>query len=148
MKPEDYPKWEGWDNEESLDRQVLGHQLWKPTKRAQQPRSHVVGGIVLVLGILFLLVWGLSGCAGATETFPTVEVPEIDIPIPTVEAPELDTPLPSMPRSGCDPSYPSVCIPSAPPDLDCGDIPHRRFQVIGVDPHGFDGDGDGVGCER
>lgn len=48
----------------------------------------------------------------------------------------------------CDPSYPGVCIPPSPPDLDCGDIPHRRFQVIPPDPHRFDGDSDGVGCER
>jgi hypothetical protein len=136
------------DNEGKLDQEVLGHQLWEPTKRAQQPRLRVVGGIVLALGILFLLVWSLSGCGGATEPFPPVEAPDLDLPIPTVEAPELDTPLPSMPRGGCHPSYPSVCIPSAPPDLDCGDIPHSRFQVIGADPHGFDGDGDGVGCER
>ena len=47
----------------------------------------------------------------------------------------------------CDPSYPDVCIPSPPPDLNCGDIAHRRFRVIGSDPHGFDRDGDGVGCE-
>lgn len=47
----------------------------------------------------------------------------------------------------CDPSYPSVCIPPPPPDLDCGDIPHRRFRVIGKDPHRFDRDRDGIGCE-
>jgi len=47
----------------------------------------------------------------------------------------------------CDPSYPSVCIPSYPPDLDCGDISYRRFDVIGSDPHGFDSDNDGIGCE-
>jgi micrococcal nuclease len=47
----------------------------------------------------------------------------------------------------CHPSYPTVCIPPPPPDLDCGDISYRRFQVVGSDPHGFDGDGDGVGCE-
>jgi micrococcal nuclease len=49
--------------------------------------------------------------------------------------------------SSCDPSYPGVCIPSPPPDLDCGDISYRRFDVRGSDPHGFDGDNDGVGCE-
>lgn len=48
----------------------------------------------------------------------------------------------------CDPSYPDVCIPPPPPDLDCGDIPHRRFRVVPPDPHRFDRDGDGVGCER
>jgi micrococcal nuclease len=48
----------------------------------------------------------------------------------------------------CDASYPTVCIPPSPPDLDCGDIPHRRFAVRPPDPHRFDGEGDGVGCER
>jgi micrococcal nuclease len=47
----------------------------------------------------------------------------------------------------CDPAYPSVCIPPPPPDLDCSDIPHRRFRVLAPDPHNFDRDRDGVGCE-
>ena len=47
----------------------------------------------------------------------------------------------------CDPSYPTVCITPYPPDLDCGDIPHRRFEVVPPDPHGFDRDRDGIGCE-
>jgi micrococcal nuclease len=50
-------------------------------------------------------------------------------------------------RPGCDPAYPTVCIPPAPPDLDCGDIPFRRFEVLPPDPHRFDRNGDGVGCE-
>lgn len=49
--------------------------------------------------------------------------------------------------SNCHPSYPGVCIPPPPPELDCKDISYRRFQVIPPDPHNFDGDGDGVGCE-
>lgn len=48
----------------------------------------------------------------------------------------------------CDPSYPSVCIAPPPPDLDCADVAARRFRVIAPDPHRFDGDGDGFGCER
>jgi hypothetical protein len=51
------------------------------------------------------------------------------------------------PRSKCDPSYPSVCIPRPPPDLDCADVPYSDFAVRPPDPHGFDGDNDGVGCE-
>ena len=47
----------------------------------------------------------------------------------------------------CDSSYPDVCIPPPPPDLDCGDVPYRRFRVVGSDSHGFDGDDDGIGCE-
>jgi micrococcal nuclease len=58
-------------------------------------------------------------------------------------------PPPAAPalRPGCDPSYPTVCIPSPPPDLDCADVLHVAFSVRGADPHRFDGDGDGVGCE-
>jgi micrococcal nuclease len=40
-----------------------------------------------------------------------------------------------------------VCIPSPPPDLDCGDIADRRFIVLPPDPHNFDGDANGIGCE-
>jgi micrococcal nuclease len=32
-------------------------------------------------------------------------------------------------------------------DLDCGDIPYRRFTVVPPDPHNFDGDHDGIGCD-
>lgn len=53
----------------------------------------------------------------------------------------------AAPSGGCDPSYPDVCIPAPPPDLDCGDVPDRRFRVRGADPHRFDSDADGVGCE-
>jgi len=61
-----------------------------------------------------------------------------------------DSPQPATARTdaaGCDASYPTVCIPPYPPDLDCGQIGFRRFQVVPPDPHGFDGDRDGVGCE-
>ena len=48
---------------------------------------------------------------------------------------------------GCDPSYPDFCIKSPPPDLDCSDISKKNFKVTGSDPHGFDADNDGIGCE-
>ena len=60
---------------------------------------------------------------------------------------EVKAPASGGGGGGCDPSYPTVCIPPPPPDLDCGDIPYTNFTVIGKDPHGFDGNGDGVGCE-
>jgi len=50
-------------------------------------------------------------------------------------------------ENNCDQSYPSVCIPSPPPDLDCSDIIYRKFMVLQPDPHMFDGDKDGIGCE-
>jgi hypothetical protein len=61
---------------------------------------------------------------------------------------ELPTPGPGgSAGTGCDPAYPTVCIPPPPPDLDCGDIPYRNFKVLPPDPHRFDGDHDGIGCE-
>jgi micrococcal nuclease len=48
----------------------------------------------------------------------------------------------------CDASYPDFCIPPNAADLDCPDIPYRRFRVNQPDPHGFDRDRDGIGCER
>jgi micrococcal nuclease len=64
-------------------------------------------------------------------------------PVGTTESP-VGT---SMPPGTCDSSYPTVCIAPPPPDLDCGDIPHRRFAVLPPDPHRFDGDRNGIGCE-
>ena len=53
----------------------------------------------------------------------------------------------------CEPSYPTVCIrlKSEVGDLDCGDSSYTNFtvrhSVTPADPHVFDGDKDGVGCE-
>jgi micrococcal nuclease len=78
------------------------------------------------------------GCALVTAPLPTTP-PRAPDPVPLPTQP---------PASGnCHPSYPTVCIPPPPPDLDCKDIPHKRFQVVGDDPHNFDRDGDGIGCE-
>ncbi len=52
------------------------------------------------------------------------------------------------PSGACDPAYPDVCIPLPPPDLDRGDLPYRNFRVFPPDPHHFDGDRDGIGCEN
>jgi len=46
----------------------------------------------------------------------------------------------------CDPAYPDFCIKSPPPDLNCPDV-SEDFKVLPPDPHGFDTDGDGIGCE-
>ena len=51
----------------------------------------------------------------------------------------------------CDPSYPEVCLPAAP-TLACADVGFMLSVIhdpsIGAyDPHGFDADFDGLGCE-
>jgi hypothetical protein len=72
-------------------------------------------------------------------------------PTTTTTAPPPPTPPPVPAAGNCAPSYPDVCIPPPPPDLDCKDVSYRRFLVIynvpSPDPHRFDGDHDGVGCE-
>ena len=65
---------------------------------------------------------------------------------PTAKPTPKPTPKPTT-SANCDPSYPTVCIPPYPPDLDCGDISYRNFVVLEPDPHRFDGDNDGIGCE-
>jgi uncharacterized repeat protein (TIGR01451 family) len=58
---------------------------------------------------------------------------------------------PPPPRGNCAASYPDICIPPPPPDLDCNQIPYQNFRVIynvpDPDPHRFDADRDGIGCE-
>ncbi len=83
-------------------------------------------------------LWG--ACAGpAPAPSPAAAVAS--------RAPAAVVPAPAAARGNCDPAYPSVCIPPPLPDLDCGEIPHRRFAVLAPDPHRFDGNSDGVGCE-
>lgn len=67
-------------------------------------------------------------------------------PRPPTATPRPPTATPTR-AAACSPSYPTVCIPPPPPDLDCKDISFRRFTVLPPDPHGFDGDHDGIGCE-
>lgn len=91
--------------------------------------------------------------AAPTETpLPTATIQPSSTPVPpTQPPPPTSKPAPTEPPAvdnDCSPAYPDVCIPPPPPDLDCGDIPYRRFKVLPPDPHRFDGrDNDGIGCE-
>jgi micrococcal nuclease len=63
----------------------------------------------------------------------------------TAEAQAIGLHIPQ--GANCHPSYPTICIPPPPPDLDCGvDITAKGFPVLPPDPHGLDGDNDGLGC--
>jgi hypothetical protein len=72
-------------------------------------------------------------------------------PTTTAPPPPTTTAQTTTVAGNCAPSYPDVCIAPPPPDLDCGDIPFRNFRVIYTvpdpDPHRFDADHDGIGCE-
>lgn len=95
-------------------------------------------------GEVTLNLYVAPGPAPASGTPPT-PTPR-PTPPPAVPAPVVTAP-PAAGGGNCHPSYPSVCIPPPPPDLNCADIPHRFFPVRPPDPHGFDGNNDGVGCE-
>lgn len=69
----------------------------------------------------------------------------------------IPAPQPPVPQDtgngesgNCDSSYPDFCLPPSWEigDLDCGDIPYRWFTVYPPDSHNFDGDFDGIGCEK
>ena len=76
---------------------------------------------------------------------PTQQATPAPTPQPTLAPPAAPTPVP-MQQGNCDPSYPMVCIAPFPPDLNCGDIPYTNFKVVPPDPHGFDGNNDGIAC--
>jgi micrococcal nuclease len=64
-----------------------------------------------------------------------------DVPLKQPSAP----PKPEAPGGNCAPGY-DPCVPPYPPDVDCADV-DGPINVTGSDPHGLDGDGDGVACE-
>jgi hypothetical protein len=60
---------------------------------------------------------------------------------------DLNVPGMVTDRSNCEKSYPDVCISPPPPYLTCDELSVTRFKVFGDDPHGFDPDKDGLGCD-
>ncbi len=107
----------------------------------------------------------LSGCGAETQgsassptfaaiptTTPTTTAPTTtELPATSTTANPPSSPRPVAPAGSvaCSPAYPDFCVPPSPPDLDCPDVaPHKRFTVLAPDPHRFDSDGDGIGCER
>lgn len=68
---------------------------------------------------------------------------------PAAAAPPPPAPIAAPTAGGnCHPAYPDDCIPPPPPDLDCGDIKRMvRVDHRHGDPHGFDANNDGWGCE-
>jgi hypothetical protein len=71
----------------------------------------------------------------------------------SVESTQIEVPVGSKPHAAaqadeCDPNYDSYsCVPAVDYDLDCSDGYFDDVEVLGYDPHGFDADGDGWGCE-
>jgi micrococcal nuclease len=87
---------------------------------------------------------GQSGTRGVTTVTNETVAPVSMEPAPVSAAP--------VPVAGeCDPSYPDLCIPPAPPYLNCDHVyglGMSHITVYAPDPHDFDNDSDGVGCEN
>jgi hypothetical protein len=105
-----------------------------------------LSGTATVTGVGFFdQIHGQTGVApNGIELHPVIGISGVSCGGPA--------PPPPPPGGGnCAASYPTVCIPPPPPDLNCADIPYRNFtvrwDVPDPDPHHFDGNRDGVGCE-
>ena len=70
-----------------------------------------------------------------------------EVGAPTAPVYPKDDPVLAAENNNCSTAYPDICVADYPPDLNCGDIGYSNFKVIGRDPHGFDRDNDGIGCE-
>ena len=67
-------------------------------------------------------------------------------PVPQPTEPVATDPIPI--GGGCDLSYPTLCLPPGTGNsLNRPDVGVNNFTVYQPDPHRFDGDYDGVGCE-
>ena len=62
-------------------------------------------------------------------------------------APDVIVTVSPTTSSECDPAYPGLCLPPNAGDLNCKDVVAENFQVLPPDPHRFDRDRDGIGCE-
>lgn len=94
-------------------------------------------------------LWGACNATIAPSAAPVVAPAPTSLSTRAIAAPTrvpTRTPTPASDRQNCHPSYPTLCLPGSP-DLDCADIPAKRFPVKPPDPHRLDGDNDGVGCE-
>lgn len=104
----------------------------------------IAGLIVIVASSLFVTEGQSSDIQAAAFAFGPLAASAY---LPLIIKDGTPAPPPT-PEPDCSPCYPDVCIPPPPPDLDCGEILFCQFRVVDCDPHGFDGDEDGIGWER
>ena len=113
-------------------------------------------GIVVIGGLFMMQDFGSQIISNSPEPEPPIIKRAVDVEPTssqqishqsTQPTPKQTQPTTQPKQIDCDPSYPAICIPPYPPDLDCGEIGYSNFRVVPPDPHGFDGDSDGTGCE-
>lgn len=120
---------EGYAYEYTYDIPYSKQAEYRETQKYAEKRSHGL--------------WSAGTCDGKrTKPAPKLTAPK---PQPVAPAPAPRPKPAPAPRSNCDPNY-TPCVPNVSYDLDCADIGFS-VRVIGSDPHRFDGDDDGYGCE-
>jgi endonuclease YncB( thermonuclease family) len=97
---------------------------------------------------------GLWGACPGTRLDPTQAVATQDRQTDVAPEPEAQESPPASPASqSCHPSYQGECLDPTASDYDCaggegnGPLYTTAVTVVGPDPFGLDGDGDGIGCE-
>ncbi len=121
--------------------QSWNRHAWKPSL------------VFLIIGIIASLS---AACSDDSPVIPATIPPDM---LQTLEriletGPQLQQQLDNIEKyhpnlsSNCSSAYPERCIPPPLPDLDCSDITQRNFLVQPPDPHMFDPDKNGIGCER
>ena len=119
-------------------------------------RHKQIGKAALAAIALAMVTVFTSACSSGSAPAPPTISP--DAMLETLErvlemGPQLQQQLDAIEKlhpgssSKCASAYPERCIPPPPPDLDCEDLTQRNFLVLPPDPHHFDPDKDGIGCE-
>jgi PKD domain len=105
-----------------------------------QPGTHTIDLVVADVG-------GQVASDSLEVTVEEAEESPLEEQPPMVQEQEQMTEEMPEEETSCDSSYPNLCIPSPPPILACDDVEATNFEVQSPDPHGFDVDNDGIGCE-
>lgn len=114
--------------------------------------QHLRAAIIACMCVLFLAAYAYAQTGVCTDAacsyMPLMRLEPTETPIPPTATPtEATLPTATPGAELCAAEYPTVCIPPPPPDLNCSDIPYRRFTVLPPDRHNFDTDHDGIWCE-
>ena len=138
-----------------------------------KPRIKIPLGCLVAVAILVMLCCIILGASAIQEIInpsptstptstatitltPTTTSTNTSTPLPTGTALPTATltPLPTRTPyitatlpAGCYSAYPDFCIPIGSPRKPCDQLP-SNFTVLPPDPLGYDGDGDGLGCEN
>ena len=106
----------------------------------------ILMSIIIGVGIVIVAAGFLTRDIPVERIVSDIDEPTIT-PASPIQEEQESVSVVSTTKENCDSSYPDVCIASYPPDLDCDEIGYSNFVVVGDDPHGFDTDNNGIGCE-